>query len=220
MKQLETERLFYDKYMYKVCIYLPIASIFREKRYDHTRSVLDDLHQQLENTGEIFWKRGWRLSAPLNVDVLKDAQLLYTLLIKQDFESYKLRVEQSQLCYYTNDIKNVESLLVHFDKRIESVHMPNSDNIKDLKPNVIIKDSDWEYKVTVGPKVDPSLADWFENNKDKVKAGKTFIECIRNGHYVRGFYFYAKNEKVLQLINIVLAGNIVRVDKFINKAQS
>lgn len=220
MKQLETERLFYDKYMYKVCMYLPIASIFREKRYDVTRSTLDDLYQQLETEGQIFWKRGWRLTMPLDIEVLKDAQQLYSLLTSHDYESYKLRVEQSQLCYYTNDIKNVESLLVNFTKRITSVHMPNENTINDLKPNVIIKDSEWEYKVTVGPKVDPSLAVWFENNKDKVKAGKTFIESIRNGHYLRGFYFYAKNEKVLQLINIVMAGNIVRVDKFINKAQS
>ena len=47
-----------------------------------------------------------------------------------------------------------------------------------------------------------------------------FLQEVKNNGYVNGMYFYVRDEKVLQLIQIIIGGNIKRVDKFINSALS
>ena len=56
--------------------------------------------------------------------------------------------------------------------------------------------------------------------QDKCKAGPKFIDLVANNGYVNGMYFYVRDEKVLQLVQLIIGGNIRRIDKFINSALS
>lgn len=221
MKVIETEKLFYDKYMLRVSMYFTMAPIFREKKFNYTREVLDSLNFQFEQGEEkLIWNKGFRYARPVSVEEFEDTQRLYNYLSKQDYKSYMLRIEQNNLNWYSNDSTKMQELISMFADRVSIVSKPNPAYKDILKPNVIVKESDYEYKVTVGPKVDPNVAYWFEQNRDKIKIGRTFLECIKEGQYVKGFYFYAKNEKVLNLVKIILGGEITRIDKFVNNIES
>ena len=221
MKLLNTEKLFYDKYMLRASMYFTMAPIFREKKFNHTRDVLDDLQHQFEQgSEELIWNKGYRYSRPITIDEFQDTLNLYNSLTSQDYNSYSLRVEQMNLNWYSNDEGQLDQLIYRFKKRIVSISKPTESQKNLLEPNIILKPSKYEFKVTVGATVDPNVAYWFEKNSDKVKIGSTFLECIKQGQYVKGFYFYVKNEKVLNLVKIVLGGEITRIDKFVNNVQS
>jgi len=207
--------------MLRVSMYFPMAPIFREKRYNYTRDVLDDLNSQYDQGAEqLVWNKGFRYSRPISIEEFQDTQNLYNFFTAQDYNSYTLRVEQSTINWYSNDTIQMDQLVRRFSDRITAISKPNPDQEAILQPNIIIKDSEYEYKVTVGATVDPNVAYWFEQNSDKIKIGRTFLECIKQGQYVKGFYFYAKNEKVLNLVKIALGGEITRIDKFVRKTQS
>ena len=207
--------------MLRASMYFTMAPIFREKKFNHTRDVLDDLQHQFEQgSEELIWNKGYRYSRPITVDEFQDTLNLYNYLTSQDYNSYSLRVEQMNLNWYSNDEGQLDQLIYRFKKRIVSISKPTESQKNLLEPNIILKPSKYEFKVTVGATVDPNVAYWFEKNSDKVKIGSTFLECIKQGQYVKGFYFYVKNEKVLNLAKIVLGGEITRIDKFVNNVQS
>ena len=207
--------------MLRVSMYLPLAPIFREKKFNYTRDVLDNLNQQIdEGSSELVWHRGFRYNRTVDLETFKDTLGLYNFFSNQDYNSYMLRIEQSNLSWYSNDFGQMEDMLKRFSKLIKSVSKPDPAFKDILQPNIIIKDSDYEYKVTVGATVDPNVAYWLEQNPDKVRIGSTFLDCIKQRQYVKGFYFYVKNDKVLNLVKIILGGEITRIDKFVNNTQS
>ena len=85
-------------------------------------------------------------------------------------------------------------------------------------PNVIVlkRPIDFEYRVTLASncKVDTGFADWVATNTDKVKATQWTLQKIRRGVYVGGLYFYARDKKIVNLIQLMI-GNMGRVDKVI-----
>jgi len=120
---------------------------------------------------------------------------------------------------YSNDLYWIEHLEKNVDFVTEVWKPKDSTSINLLEPNIIISEGPiaFEYKVTVGNDVDPSFARWARNNYDKVKVGKKFLNLVETSSYVNGMYFYARDAKILQFINIIIGGAIRRVDKIINK---
>lgn len=218
MKQFETSKLFYNTYLYKVSITSILATIFREKRLPEARKILDEYQTQLETTGQIIESRG-RLGRPISIPTLTHAQALYSEFSAQKQSSYKLRIEGSSIVVYSNDLYWIE----HLENRIDNITRvwkpKDSSTINLLEPNIIISNvpTKYEYKVTVGSDVDPSFAIWARSNSDKIKAGRKFLDLVQAKSYVNGMYFYARDLKILQFINIIIGGGIRRVDKIINK---
>lgn len=71
----------------------------------------------------------------------------------------------------------------------------------------------------MGDNVDPNLAEWIISNKDKAKAGPVCLQEIANNGYVKGYYIYIRDEKIIQLLNLFI-GNIQRIDKLVYIAKT
>ena len=56
------------------------------------------------------------------------------------------------------------------------------------------------------------------HNPSKVKVGETCLEGIKKGQYVRGFYLYITDEKVLTLVNLMIGSQIARIDNIVYKS--
>jgi len=220
LKTLETTKLFYDIYPYKIDLRLQLAPIFREKKFGYTREVLDYIQLDYELGRPLIWRKGYRTTEPLEINSFLDAKLFFNICQSLNYEDYKLRVEQSHLALYTKEYSIVDKIKNLMHDKVVSIHEPNKQ--VDLKPNTIYteKPIEYEYKVTLGNKVNPGAGKWIENNPSLIKAGQICIENIKNDGYTQGFYIFAKNEKVLNLLSIALGGNIKRVDKYINITQS
>ena len=71
---------------------------------------------------------------------------------------------------------------------------------------------------TFADKIDPNFYKWIVNNPSKVKVGDTCLESIKKGQYVRGFYCYIKDDKILSLIHLMIGAQIARIDNIVYKA--
>jgi hypothetical protein len=226
LKQFETKKLHYGKYLYKLVLSNSLSSIFRTdyQRKDtlsYARSKLDELSFSYER-GETLLLKRYRTDIEVDVNTFLDAKDVYTAL-KSSQSEYKIRIDSlSHLSIYSND-KSILDLIV---KKIRSGWMelwvPTLEytNYLSNNENIILVDKKpkFPYKVTLGGKKVPvEFATWLKANTDKSKIGSKALEQIENHSYVNGFYFYIRDEKVLNLIQMLVGHNIRRVDKLIYK---
>lgn len=212
MKRCKTVKLFYDQYPYKITIRNALSHIFRDKNFSYAKSELDALQLQLDN-GQPLQRRLYSKIANIQNNTFFEAQNLYIEFVKQ--KDFKLRIENPNMQVYSHDYDWLEHLIQRFD--VLAFWEPTSK----LEKNIILVDTapEYQYKVTLDVSVDPALADWITNNPDKAKAGATCLKTIRNNGYARGFYFYARDDKILQLLNLFI-GKVQRIDKLVYIAKT
>ena len=100
MKKLETTKLFWGKYLYKLAINNSIGSIFRDKNLSHAREVLDTLQQQYESGQPLVLKSFARVLSVSELSFL-DARKLYKFLV-----NYKVRTITDFIIIFIK-IKNI-----------------------------------------------------------------------------------------------------------------
>lgn len=215
MKKCETIKLFYNYYPYKVVLVNALATIFREKNLAQAKTVLDDLQYLYEQQKPLVRAYG-RREEHLSFQTFFDAKNLYIEFSKNI--DFKLRVEQGIIQVYSNEY----SWLTHLSTKFNATEFwePFVD-INKLKKNIIVVKNPplYEYKITLDINVDSALADWIENNPGKAKAGAKCLDCIRNNGYTRGFYFYVRDDKIIQLLNL-FTGKLQRIDKLVYIAKT
>lgn len=214
IKIIETTKLFYDKFFYKLTLSTPLSVIFRGKNLTHAREVLDKLQTKYENNqGLVF---GEFRKKTVSVDDLKSAQLLLSQFIKQPPNDFLLRIEGTKLSIYTNNEHWLKFLLKQ-NFIVTELAQPSSFGLSNLKPNQIIMDKEfgYEFKVSLKDFVDANFYKWVINNPQKVKIGNRALESIEKGNYTRGFYLFVKDAKVLNLVRIIIGKDIARIDNII-----
>ena len=224
LKFFETQKLHYGKYLYKLVLANPLSSIFRtelQKSGDlvYAKVKLDELNERYSR-GEVLTKDVWRTTLVIEETEFLDALDIYNNL--KSFDDYKIRVERGSFMWlYSN---NKELLLLLRNKMRSSAKEfwePAEENINFLKQekNVVLVNSqpDFPLRVWLGyNKIDPALANWLENNKDKSSVGNKTLQNIKNG-WCGGNYFYVRNEKVLIMIEMLVGHNIQRIEKLVYK---
>ena len=211
MKKFDTTKLFYDIYPYKIVVRNSLSHIFREKNLANAKTELDNLQQKLER-GEPLVRIAYLKETHIEKETFFEAKNLYIEFVKQ--QDYKIRIERPNMQIYSHDI----AWLTLLSKKIKStiqIWEPNS-NVKSLHKNEILVPviPEYEYKVTLNEGTDPALASWIRNNPGKAKAGKLCLTTIENNYYTKGFYFYVRDTKVLQLLSL-FTGKVQRIDKLV-----
>lgn len=213
MNKFETTKLFYNEYKYKLVVRNQLAHLFREKHYRFTKTHLDLLQQNFEKGKRLILVRYLREDF---IDVLdfQEAQILFNELTKRD--DYKLRVENPRMQIYSNDKKFLQNLISKLKFCLEFWE-PGEEALIESNTIVLNRPMPYEYKVTLRSRTNYEFANWYESNKNKVKIGKTCLNEIRNRGYTNGLYFYVRDERVLNLITIIIGDSISRVDKVVYK---
>lgn len=217
MKKYETTKLFWGTYLYRLTIRNQLSPIFREKNLSYARQVLDKLQHEYEKGEKLQLAVGIR-ERPITEEHFLDAKKLYKYFNK--FDDFKLRVEGPSLSIYANDkdwLNTISSSI--YRSNLVSLHEPDPNFIDKLDSNVILVSEDigFEYRVTVGQnKGTPEFAKWADHNPNLVKIGPVLREEMLSSGYVNGMYFYARDERILQLCNLMLS-NIRRIDKLVVK---
>ena len=229
MRLYETKKLHYGKYLYKLVVVNSCAAYFRTEfqpkgDFKHCRSRLDELHQ-LYKPGVLTlkvpwgsWGTGNRFHDTIPVEHFFDAIDIYRHLKKQT--NYKIRVEQNCLHIYSNDRKMLVELGNKLRQRYTEFWEPNPENVELLNnsKNIIVvnKTPEFEYKITLGKlRGNPSLAKWIEKNPKLAKMGHVALEECYNNGWVKGYYFYVRDQKTLTIAQLLVGDNIQRVDKFV-----
>lgn len=217
LKLFETTKLFYGEYLYKLSVKNRLSAIFRERNLSYARQVLDKLQHEYENGQRLYLYQGSR-EKPITEENFQDAKRLFNYFSR--FDDYKLRVESQTLSIYANDIKWLEKISGEIDPyNIESMHKPDPKFVEKLESNIILvnTNSGYQYKVTLGGnRGNPEFANWAERNPKLIRLGSITKKALLEQGYINGMYFYARDERTLQLCNLMLS-NIRRIDKLVVK---
>ena len=212
MIKVDSHKLFYDQYKYKIDLNNALGFVFRNKNFSLARKSIDTAIQQYETEGHVKWELGLR-TISVTSEELADLQILLSQFTKQKQE-FKLRCESHHLGIYTNDYEWCKTITSKVNA-VCLVHMPK-DNIT-LAPGVIINDTiDFAYKITLNGTADPNLANFCVKNKDKIKIGNRVLSDINRGYSLKGMYMYVKDLSTITLIRLFLKKDLMRVDKIVS----
>lgn len=216
MKKFDTVKLFYDEYPYKISVTNSLCHLFRDKNLSFAKAELDALQHQYEE-GNSLVRKSWSKEIHIEKNSFFEAKNLYIEFCKQ--KDFKLRVQGYNMQIYSHDYEWLQYLADKFSNICTEFWEPINKSL--LKPNVIITDTkvEYEYKVTMDLDVDPNLANWITNNPSKAKAGSVCLDTIKNNGFTKGLYFYVRDEKILQLLNLFI-GKIQRIDKIVSSDNS
>lgn len=215
MKKYDTVKLFYNEYPYKIVIRNGLVHIFREKNLARAKLILDELQYLYDENKSLVRKHYLREEHITNATFI-EAKNLY-IQFQQNVD-YKLRVEGHLMQVYSHDYL----WLTKLSKRFNTTEFwePGVDlSVFDKNTILVEKPPKFEYKIHLGDNVDPGLANWIISNKDKAKAGPVCLREIACGGFCKGLYFYARDEKILQLLNLFI-GNVQRIDKLVYIAKT
>lgn len=194
-----------------------LAPCFRAKNLSYARGILDGLQHNHEK-GLPLVKVSFRKETPVSEQAFLDAKTLYTKFKK--FEDYLLRIEMSTMNIYSNNKEWLLELSTSVSpESVEEFWEPNENYSDLLVENTIIVDESngFEYKVTLGNKFgNNGFANFAKANPSLVKVGPVLMEEMENDGYVNNLYFYARDQKVLNLCSLLL-DNVRRIDKLVVK---
>ena len=220
IKQRESFKLHYGKYLYKVCLSNQLSNLFGSHRTEQYRAmILNDLKRDYEN-GTALQLTRWRSSTVIDNEDFKDALFLNRIFKK--YTDYRKRVEfANSIIIYTSDDDMVNELVTNLSDCIKEIHRPKEGIEAFLVQNIgtaIVKTPpEHEFRVYLkGNQIDPSFANWLRANEDKCKVGVMTLWNIENSSYhTNNNYFYIKNEKVLTMVRMIVGHNIRKVERLI-----
>ena len=218
MYKVESQKLFYNKFYYKLEIFTGAAFLFRNKDLKTVKQTIDEFWANIDlikttnfddwpTTSTLSYStRYWAQRFNPTEEDINNCQKLHTYLSQTD-KTAKVRVEITNLSIYSNLKDPLWNLGNSLSSNFIQFYQP-SDEIKDqLKPNVLFHNfaDKYKYKITLGKVYDSSLAAYIKaNNNNFVKAGPACIESIENlttGSY-NNFYIYVRDDNILNLLSM------------------
>lgn len=223
MKLLESRKLFFSEYLYKLVFRNELNSIFRsdlqkKEKLSYARRELDRLAEDYRNNFPLF-KRAWRTDIPIANNDYFDAMTLYSAL--KNSNEYKLRIDPySTITLFSNNREFLLTLGNKLNTTAVKFWEPNVAYIELLKSKTKIQIVDEVPKLPLkvwfnSTRVNKDFANWLRANDDKCKIGKIALESLESYGYLNGLYIYLRDEKVLSLVTILAGASIRSVDKLV-----
>ena len=224
LRKLETKKLHYGKYLYKLALANPFAPWFRTEfqkdgKLKIARNKLNE-YQILYDLGRPMYKSVYRSELLISESEFLDAKDLYNELITTT--DYKVRVERwNGFCIYNNDKDFLLNLCNKMRVSAREFWEPKLESVYTLlnEKNIVLVDKVPEHplKITFNYKpIDPSLSKWLLANKDKSTAGDIAISNISSG-YASGNYIFVRDERVLTMVQMIAGHNIQRIERLVFK---
>ena len=215
MNKYKTPKLFFSKYPYKLVFKTVFAHSFRGNDLIYIREMLDHYFLHLAE-GKPMYVQLWREQTRVSPVQVAEAQRIYTALSKN--KDYKLRVEQGYITIYSKE----RDWLYDLGDVLNAQEWWEPDT--KLEPGILVmgpKMEGWEYKVTLGLNVPETFHNWAVANADKLKIGNKLMAMLTNKQrHLSGYYFYVHNDKMLNLVSLVIGPGLQRIDKIVVKDQS
>ena len=223
LRQLETKKLFYGKYLYKLVVENTLTSIFRSSytnnsELGYAKQVLDNMEERVAQ-GKTLTKNTYRSVSIVSSEEFDDAKTIYSFL--KNASDYRTRCEVNTLAIFSNDksllLKISDNLNIRaiefWEPAAESVNLlTHHKNIK-----IVNKKPEYKYQIFLQyRKVDPNIVNWFTVNKDKVKVGVTTLRYFSKG-YTGSSYIYVRDDRVLSLVQMLIGHAICKIDELVYK---
>lgn len=223
IRQLETKKLFYGKFLYKLVVENTLASIFRSsyannRDLGYAKQVIDNL-SELEAQGKPLTKQTYRSTSFVSSEEFDDVKTIYRIL--KSSSGYRIRCEVNTLAIFSNDKSLLLKISDNLNIRAIEFWEPAAGSVKLLTHGknikVVNKKSNYKYQIFLHyRKVDPNVVDWFTANEDKVKVGGTTLRYFSKG-YTGSSYIYVRDDRVLSLVQMLIGHAICKIDELVYK---
>jgi hypothetical protein len=209
----KTNKLFFDKYAYKVSITTPLATYFRGKDLSQTEKHLNLLGQKfdLNPNSKVRIGHSWSKKYASVGDIMIAAKLIDQLKLLNE---YTLRVEGSILGIYSNNETITETIPSINNIDVREISKPEDDLSKELllsRPKVIIrKEYTHKYKVTLKPM-------YGDEEQFRLWSAKIPKVKVNTGTYKYGGYFYVADAKTLSICRLYLGNKVAKVEEIVSR---
>ena len=223
LRQFETKKLFYGKYLYKLVLTNPLGTIFRrdlqkEGTLKYAKSKLDEF-AEIKKSGHDLQLRRYRASIIISDAQLSDAVFIYNTLVNE--VDYRVRCESSTLSIYTNKKSILSKIHKNMQVSNQELWEPSTEAKTLLlhKQNIEIVNSPTDMSLKIyfnSGRVNRGFGEWVLANRDKCRIGQILLKRLVNDSYITG-HCYIRDEKVLTLVEMLIGHKIRRVDKLVYK---
>ncbi len=199
-----------DKYQYKTVLVCPVASWFRGVNLEYVREKLLDIED-----------KPVPLDTPLWSKLRNKKDLEYCLKLEHALSTIKdfsVRVEHPLISLYSNNINDIVSISNIDPERVKYVSKPGDEVRPKLEKNtVFLPKIKYGFKITLGKSTrsHENFVSWAAKS-EHVKLTKSCIRDLSRSKSWGGSYFYAKDERSITLVRMLLTEEISRIDRVIN----
>lgn len=228
LQHIETNKLFYNEYLYALKCQNPLSTIFRSPSTQSTwtRMILDRIRPYFEEKVPIsrdvpHYIREDISNGRIKYKHFRDAQTIYkSFTEKFASKEFKVRIDfPNTLKIYANDKVWLLELATRIDCAQEFCQPdPKYADILIDSGHIILVDKRPDYKWKVkfnNNKVDKSFGNWCKNNPDKVKISANTIDYIDKGYSLDGCFMYVRDKSILTLVSIMVGNNLGRTDELV-----
>lgn len=213
LRKQVTEKLFYNKYAYKLICRNDLANEFRNNRLHHVGKLLDGLQLSYENNEPLQIDRYKIIN--ISVPSFEDAKVIYNELKKN--RTYRLRIQFKQLTIYSNTKPWLYDLSSKLRQTLE--WWEPEERLTPLEPGYayLKKPIDYEYRIYLRGKLPKDAGQWLlKHNGEHVKLGNTLENYLNEGMTrLDDLYFYARSDRVITLLRLLMVDNIRSINKVV-----
>ena len=198
-KKLETTKLWYNRYLYKIVV--ESRNHWPAWRFRSASKWLQfDEHP--------------------NPDFDSDQSIHFAInKLLREADDYRSRAEGRSVSIFTNDRKLLENISSIAGDRIEEIWEPNPETqhlLKDAYTIVVKEEPSHPIRVMLNDKtISTDFSKWIDANSDKIRIGDDSYRAVKRGWMTGGLYFYLRDDKILSLVNLMISGNIRRIDRLV-----
>jgi hypothetical protein len=201
----KTNKLFLDKYRYKIVLISKLATTFRGRD-------IEDAAEKIAHWRENKTFPGWVYNG-----VASDLDRAHNIVKAfQKVSDYKLMVSSPFLTFYTDKFDDFKQVSKELFDYIKYISMPEDSRPVLEKNTVYLKRVDYDFKITLTQRVpnNESFFKWCTGN-DKIRMPRRCRDHVRRGWRSGDSYFYVKDAKTLSMVQMFLGSNIQRIDRVV-----
>jgi len=209
-----TEKLFYNRYAYKILCRNDLANEFRNNRLHHVGKLLDSLQLSYESGKSLQLLRYRPME--ISQDSFEDAKILYNEL--KNHSDYRLRIQYKEMTIYSN----TRDWLYHTGTKLRQCleWWEPQEELTPVKPGFayLKRPIPYEYRIYLKGRINDDARKWLlDNNHDKVKIGRVLKEYLEGPMQPRlnDFYLYVKSDRVLTVLKLLMGNNIQSINKVV-----
>jgi len=222
-KQCKTYKLHYGEYLYKLVLSNSLNVFFRselqkKEKLSYARENLDKLTESYRNN-EPLTRKVFRAEQTIPLDDYFDALDLYKIL--KNNNDYKIRIHPYQnITIYSNNKTMLSNIIQKMRISNREFWEPdeNSINLLKEKTNIEIVNKKPVFPIKIyfnSKRVPRDFSNWINANTDKCRIGGIALESLESFEYLNNYYMYVRDEKVLDMISLLIGHAIRRVDKLV-----
>jgi hypothetical protein len=225
MKLLPTEKLFYNKYPYKVECKVPHAGCLGYDRHGFTYAILEKFKNKDSNI-KVAMYPGINITAVNNPQFKKFAKAVEQYVQQQRELDIKIRTEGKTFSLFCADEKIINDLVKRVPDYIDTIYRPkDNESLEFLLNNnrkVLVNALPYEqyqYKITLResiPSTDKERFWKWVNGKEHYHISKQTIRFLSGqSWYVQNPFFYCKTQGDTSMAALFLGTNIKHIQEFV-----